>query len=408
LATADALAVAFKEYRPPGGGIEGTEPTRIVAGPDGALWFTEQAATRIGRVTTSGSFSFFPLPSGGNTYGIAVGPDGRIWFTERTVNAPQIGAITTTGTITEYPLPSDENPTAIAAGPDGRLWFNTGQKRVGAITTDGVEAEYPTPHEARSLTPGPDGRVWFTEVTAVAAISPTGAVSEYPVSTSNPQLRGITTGPDGALWFALGARPVCTPGARPPCSYQAVLGRMTTSGNFKEFGFPGNWGDSNQITSGPDGQLWFTTFDGEGSMSTSGALRTYSFPSWNNEKSPATAGITTGPDGRVWFTVQSYSLIVALTPGGGGGAPPRRGCVVPRLKGLKLAAARTTLKAHHCALGRVTYRRTSAASKNKVIHQSPRPGKKLRRGAAVAVTVGRRPRRERGPRRPPGRSHRQA
>ena len=38
-------------------------PTGIAAGPDGALWFTEPAANRIGRITTAGDITEFALPT---------------------------------------------------------------------------------------------------------------------------------------------------------------------------------------------------------------------------------------------------------------------------------------------------------------------------------------------------------
>ncbi len=38
-----------------------SQPNRIASGPDGALWFTERAAGKIGRLTTSGSLMEFPL-----------------------------------------------------------------------------------------------------------------------------------------------------------------------------------------------------------------------------------------------------------------------------------------------------------------------------------------------------------
>ena len=42
----------------------GTRPAGIVAGPDGSLWFTEFAGSRIGRITTAGAITAFSLPSG--------------------------------------------------------------------------------------------------------------------------------------------------------------------------------------------------------------------------------------------------------------------------------------------------------------------------------------------------------
>ncbi|MBO0795988.1 MAG: hypothetical protein J2P36_34280, partial [Ktedonobacteraceae bacterium] len=40
-----------------------SNPTGITSGPDGALWFTETSAGKIGRVTVQGKISEFPLPT---------------------------------------------------------------------------------------------------------------------------------------------------------------------------------------------------------------------------------------------------------------------------------------------------------------------------------------------------------
>src|SRR5207248_6214937 len=49
-------------------------PRGIAAGPDGALWFTESDAHRIGRITTAGAISEFSLPTAtGSIESIAAG-----------------------------------------------------------------------------------------------------------------------------------------------------------------------------------------------------------------------------------------------------------------------------------------------------------------------------------------------
>ena len=59
----------------------------MTVGPDGALWFTEKTGNKIGRVTTDGHFSEFPLPtSSASPFGIVNGPDHHIWFTEFAAN----------------------------------------------------------------------------------------------------------------------------------------------------------------------------------------------------------------------------------------------------------------------------------------------------------------------------------
>jgi hypothetical protein len=139
----------------------------IVAGPDEALWFTENSANKIGRITTAGVVTEFAIPTASSEpSGIAVGPDGALWFTENA--AAKIGRISTTGAFSEYATPTAASgPQAITAGADGALWFTEfTANQLGRITTDGVITEYPIPTAAsgaQTITLGPDGAIWFGE-----------------------------------------------------------------------------------------------------------------------------------------------------------------------------------------------------------------------------------------------------
>src|SRR5579862_1598695 len=149
-------------------------PFDIAKGPDGALWFTENAAGAIGRIDTAGAIREFPIPSKDSMpIGIAAAPDRALWFTE--CGARKIGRITTSGTIAEFALPPDSTadpsqPRGIAVGPDGALWFtwaeyNDARSSIGRITLNGKIVAYPLPHgwDPRGITAGSDGALWFTE-----------------------------------------------------------------------------------------------------------------------------------------------------------------------------------------------------------------------------------------------------
>jgi streptogramin lyase len=157
-------------------------PMSIASGPNGNLWFTEQGAGggKIGEMTTAGvQVADYPAAStsGAGIAGIAAGPDGNLWFTEQ--NAGKVGRMTPSGTVTEFPLPGTPNPSAITSGPDGALWFvDQGNNAIGRITTGGTVSEYPVP-TAHAFSPnvqptgntaGPDGNIWFTEQDAAAAV----------------------------------------------------------------------------------------------------------------------------------------------------------------------------------------------------------------------------------------------
>ena len=68
--------------------------------------------------------------------------------------------------------------------------------------------------------------------------------------------------------------------------------------------------------------------------------------------------------------------------GGGGGA-----CLVPKLKGKSLKAAKKKLKAANCKLGKVTKGKSKKIAKGLIIKQSPKPGARKPSGAKVNVKL---------------------
>src|SRR5271155_2879190 len=83
-----------------------SKPYIAVEGPDGALWFCENGASKIGRFDPDdGTFTEFALPTpDAAPIGITVGGDGNLWFAEKAAN--KIGRITPRGDIAEFPLPT--------------------------------------------------------------------------------------------------------------------------------------------------------------------------------------------------------------------------------------------------------------------------------------------------------------
>jgi virginiamycin B lyase len=289
--------------------------TGITAGPgDGAVWFSGYGSNqrKIGRITADGvitEFVSFNTPSA-----ITAGPDGALWFTEDA--AHQIGRIDSGGVISEYGIPCCGEPSRIVAGPDGALWFTEGNK-IGRITTGGVVTEYclPDPNAAASgITAGPDGALWFTEPSAVTdyidlicsgndkigRITTSGMITEYALSRS-VACRGLTSiaaGPDGALWFNE--------------SYLNAVGRITTAGAVTEYPLPSPLQVSSDVTAGPDGALWFPAFNletGGGTLervTTDGVITEY-----NVAANTAGSLIVTGPDGTLWLTAYGGSIVRA-------------------------------------------------------------------------------------------------
>jgi len=327
-------------------------PGGIATGSDGNLWFTENAAGRIGRMTPAGVLTEYALPtvpppagSPAGTAGtmphptaITAGPDGALWFT---VVPGEIGRITTAGVVTEFALPAvpppagsapgtastPVTPTAIAAGPDGALWFTGVPGEVGRISMTGVVTEFAVPEipppagskpgtastlaTLNSITAGPDGALWFTGIPGeIGRITTAGVVTEFAVPEIPPPagskpgtagtpatLQDITAGPDGALWFT---------------GVPDKVGRITTRGVISELTVPtsasvgGVSPQPDAISAGPDGNLWCIASVGNGldtnigRITPAGVFTFFAVPGNFN----SIGDLTPGPDGNLWFTEQ--------------------------------------------------------------------------------------------------------
>lgn len=62
-------------------------------------------------------------------------------------------------------------------------------------------------------------------------------------------------------------------------------------------------------------------------------------------------------------------------------------CVVPRVRGKSLAAAKGALRRAHCGVGTVKTVRSSSVPAGRVIAQSRAAGRRLEAGARVSLTV---------------------
>jgi streptogramin lyase len=283
----------------------GTMIWSITSGPDGALWFTAEGGSNVGRITTSGqvtSFTISATPAGG-TCGITAGPDGAMWFT--TAGWNRVGRVTTSGTATLYPASPANMMGGIAVGSDNALWYvESGANQIGRITTAGVMSHYGgiTPNAILwDIVAGPDGALWFTELGAdrIGRITTVGAVTEFALPAGSGP-RGLARGPDNTIWFTE--------------TKSGKIGRITTAGVISEFTLP-TGSAATSITAGSDGALWFAEAGANriGRITTSGQVSEYG---------GLTAGstpeyVTAGPDGAIWFTEYNGNRVGRL-----GGPPP--------------------------------------------------------------------------------------
>lgn len=104
-----------------------------------------------------------------------------------------------------------------------------------------------------------------------------------PFSGRHP-IGGITSGPDGNLWFTESTR----------------IGRMTPQGAITEFARPESDSTPGPIVAGPDGNLWFVERAAKAlaRISPQGIITQFALP--GGATSPV--GLASGPDGALWYT----------------------------------------------------------------------------------------------------------
>lgn len=313
-------AITVKEHPLP----EANQRWRITAGPDGALWFTEGPFDKIGRITTSGGITRFPLPVVGSyPFGIAAGPDGALWFT---MDRPLAGRITTGGSITEFPLPIAGGPAGANISSEitsglGSLWATRWGRGIDQIATTGAVTEALFQTFPTGITTGPDGAIWFSDAQgSIGRIAPDGSRTAFPLPGNYPH--SITAGPDGALWFTTDQ----------PSTSQATMpriGRITTSGVITTYDLSSYGVFGNRITTGPDGALWFTVFADSklGRISTGGAITIFTLPDGGPN---GYNDIALGPDGALWIVGSGQNIVQVVVGQGGDTTPP---VIIPQIAG---------------------------------------------------------------------------
>jgi virginiamycin B lyase len=248
------LKVTIREWAVP---TKGAHPHDPAVGPDGALWFTEQMANKLGRLDPkTGEFKEYPLPDDKNAgpHGLVADRNGNIWFTANF--GGYIGKLDPrTGHVDEFKMPSEkaDDPHSLIFDANEILWFTVqGGNMVGRldpkdgkvtlkevptesalpygiqINSKGIPIfcelgthkmasidpqsmaikEYNLPDSARPrrLAIAADDTVYFTDFKSGhlgVLDTSTGAVKMYPSPggpDSNPY--GIAITPDGMVWYS--------------------------------------------------------------------------------------------------------------------------------------------------------------------------------------------------------------
>jgi len=203
--------------------------------------------------------------------------------------------------ITWVQLPSSRvDLTGLVVGPDKNLWFpSVGNEGLATMTMTGAVTEFPLTCFGNFLTVGADGNFYSACTSAfISQVTPSGVEHDFPIPSGDSGFSNdITTGPDGNVWFTEGA-------------HVAVI---TPTGNITEYLYPsftvGNM--NNGITTGPDGKMWFID-SGQYIDSIDPVSRV--IVQRNAACGPAES-IVSAPDGNLYYDCPNGKLIQLMTTG---------------------------------------------------------------------------------------------
>ncbi|MGD0454004.1 MAG: hypothetical protein ABSB69_10440 [Solirubrobacteraceae bacterium] len=277
-------------------------PSSLTVGPEGDLWFTEdtyegsEGAPAIGRLTASGQLTQFPTPVEPNPVfpqegahqqpgQISAGPENDLWFTAEGFGTKVLSRITPAGVLSQFPpqlVPAgkgetgpkqDEIALGLAEAGNGDLWLvEETEKAIGLVEPGGAIRQVPVA-EGRfkgvvyqegsdPIVGTADGGVWFVEHEGFTRLSASGAVvrrvlreeewlgaGRSKTSAGRYFLGSLAATPDGVLWVS-----------QPELG--DILKRVTSAGGFGELVLCNAKETPEEMTVGPEGDIWFAAREG--------------------------------------------------------------------------------------------------------------------------------------------------
>jgi virginiamycin B lyase len=194
----------------------GSRPHDPLATPDGAIWYTGQFASLLGRLDPkSGKVEEFRLPAGSGPHGLVADGDGNILYTANFKGA--IGRLDPrTRQVKEFPMPDPaaKDPHTLVLDQKGIVWFTVqNANMVGRLDPASGEVKLVTSPTPRSRPYGiqvsAKGVPYFVEFGAnkIASIDPaTMEIREHALPSADARPRRLALTSDGAIWYSDFAR----------------------------------------------------------------------------------------------------------------------------------------------------------------------------------------------------------
>lgn len=286
---------------------------RIVTAPDGTMWFTEEDANKVGKVTPSGQVTEFAFPAEfpGTTRlkDLDVAPDGTVWVLyesgERVRHMNPDGSVIADGQLDSSGRPYGEQ---VRVGPDGTAWITMSydENYIVRVVGTTIYSDPNAPGCEDSLGEAADGSMWCREGDGLIHVNGTASGGvRYPAGKFAAYPYAIAAGPVGSIWFG-----------------RYFSGTMFTSPDDGEVGYldaatsqvtafnTGSRTAPSDLVQGPDGNMWFTSIGaaaGIGHISAKGRGALTAIGGYEPES------LTFAKDGSVFATDPTNNVIIRVT-----------------------------------------------------------------------------------------------
>jgi virginiamycin B lyase len=304
------LRIKIREWSIPS---KGGHPHDPAVGPDGALWFTEQMVSKLGRLDlATGKFQEYPLKGDNDgPHGLIADRDGNIWYTGNF--AGYIGKLDPrTGQVTRYPMPDKkaEDPHTASFDAQGILWFTVqvgnmvGRLDPKSGKVDLKEAPTKDSHPY-GIQVNSKGVPLFCEFATnkLAKIDPKSMeITEYLLPTGTRPRRLVIDASD-KIYFTDYER--------------GNLGRLDpASGAVKMWPSPGGPGSNPYgITMTPDGMVWYSESGVKPNTIVRFDPKTEQFARANIPSGGGTVrNMAATPDGRIYIACSGVNKVGVVEP----------------------------------------------------------------------------------------------
>ena len=238
----------------------------------------------------------------GEPFGITKGPDGNIWFTDQATQ--QVEAFNPASLTIQYQYATGASLWDLATGSDGALWV-ADQSNEGAlrVTTGGIETQYPFTGTPQGIAPGPNGLMLIADNTSggIWTLDAGGLFTILPFSPAGTpaEVTWVPGGTSGDAWFAEGP----------------YVGDFSLNNNSltNEISVPD--GDSaTYIAYGSDGNIWVSASGGSAPLmlvinpATDTILHQISLPAGTHPN-----GVVAGKDNAMWFADSGNNAVGEIT-----------------------------------------------------------------------------------------------